>query len=466
MSEREGTQAVQQGDLVVDVAIIGAGLSGLTSGRELRRAGTDSFVILEARDRVGGRTINHEIGDGVISEGGGQWIGPTQTEIFRLAAELGVETFDSYHEGATVYFVGDRTFTEDAGEGGIIVDSPIVDEINAMARQVPSAAPWTAQRAAEWDRMSLADWLATKSPTEEDEVNFFLSSTLTYGAPPEQLGLLHYLTLISSFDCNLRKLEAMKGGAQEKRLVGGSWRLCARLAEALGDSVRLSTPVRKIVGWDRDIVELHTERGVVRARQVIFSMSQALAGKIEFQPARPAERAAMHAAWPANARMRKAAHVYARPFWREAGFNGQVLDIGGALLWSADNSPPDASVGILTCFVREGALPADPAEAGRELAAVYARAFGDEALRFTQYHEIDWGSVDEWTRSCVSPYPPGFLSRWGAAMRRPMGRIIWSGTDMAELHPSSMDGAIRAGRKAAAEAMQALGKPPRSGGDT
>lgn len=451
---------MRDGELAVDIAIIGAGLSGLISGRELRQTGIESFVILEARDRVGGRTLNHDIGNGVVSEAGGQWIGPTQTEIFKLAMELGVETFDSYHDGATVYFVGDQTFTHSDGDGGIITESPIVDEINAMARQVPSAAPWTAPRAAEWDRLSLADWLATKSPTEEDEVNFFLSATLTYGAPPEKLGLLHYLTLINSFDCDLRRLESMKGGAQEKRLVGGSWRLSARMAEALADKVRLSSPVRKIVGWDRDSVELHTDTGIVRARQVIFSASQVIAGRLEFYPALPSDRTAMHEAWPANARMRKATHIYPCPFWRDAGFNGQVLDIGGALLWSADNSPPDASVGILTCFVREDALSADPMEAGRELAAVYAKAFGDEALRFTQYHEVDWGSVDEWTRSCVSPYPPGFLSRWGAAMRQPTGRIIWSGTDMAELHPSSMDGAIRAGRKAAAQAMQALGRMP------
>jgi monoamine oxidase len=458
VSRIDGSEAVHEGALAVDVAIIGAGLSGLTSGRKLRSAGTESFVILEARDRVGGRTLNHDIGHGVVSEAGGQWIGPTQTEIFELAAELGVETFDSYHVGATVYFVGDQTFTQSDSDGGIIAESPIVDEINAMAREVPSATPWTAPRAAEWDRLSLADWLATKSPTEEDEVNFFLSATLTYGAPPEKLGLLHYLTLINSFDCNLKRLESMKGGAQEKRLIGGSWRLCAMMAEALTDKIRLSSPVRKIVGWDRDTVELHTDTGIVRARQVIFSASQAVADRVEFHPPLPSDRAAMHDAWPANAKMRKATHVYSRPFWREAGFNGQVLDIGGALLWSADNSPPDASVGILTCFVREGALSADPTEAGRELAAVYARAFGDEALQFTQYHEVDWGSVDEWTRSCVSPYPPGFLSRFGADMRQPTGRVIWSGTDMAELHPSSMDGAIRAGRKAAGQAMQALGQ--------
>lgn len=447
-----------EGVYEVDVAIVGAGLSGLVCGRELRRAGSESFLILEARDRVGGRIVNHEIGNGVISEGGGQWIGPTQTEIERLARELGVETFDSYCMGQTVYLVGEERFVEGSGDGAIMTRSPLVDEINAMAREVPSAAPWNAPRAAEWDRMSVADWLATRSPSEEDQVNFWLSATLTYGAPPEQLGLLHYLTLINSFECDLTRLESMTNGAQEKRIVGGSWALAEKMADQLQDHIRLSAPVRKVVGWNQDWVELYTDRGVVRARQVIFSASQVVARNIDFVPALPAERADMHAAWPVNARMRKVTLVYPRPFWREAGFNGQVLDIGGSLLWSADNSPPDASVGILTCFVREGSLSADFEDAGQELAKVYAKAFGDEAaLAFIQYHEIDWGDVDEWTLSCVSPYPPGFLTRWGAASREPMGQIHWSGTDMAELHPSSMDGAIRTGRKAALQVANNLG---------
>ena len=444
------------GDTIVDVAIIGAGLSGLTSARDLKNAGCESFVVLEARDRVGGRTCNHDIGGGVISEGGGQWIGPGQTAIFDLARELGVETFDSFYKGKTVYLVGGQRITEDAGDGGIVGANPIVDKLNAMARGVPSAAPWTAADAAELDRQSLADWLATQTLTEDDKISFFLSATLTYGAPPEKLSLLHYLTVINSSGCDLKKLESMQGGAQEKRLVGGSWILSAKMAEELKDKIRLSSPVRRIVGWDRDVVELRTDHGVVRARQVISAMSQSLSNRIVFDPPLPADRAAMQKAWPTTARMRKTVHVYPRPFWREAGFNGQVLEIGGALLWSADNSPPDASVGVLTAFVKEGSLPADPKKAESLLSSTYAKALGDEALRPTQYHEIDWATVDDWSLSCTSPYPPGFLTRWGKVMRAPTGRLLWSGTDMAEIHASSMDGAIRAGHRAALQALQAL----------
>lgn len=451
------TSAATPGDGgIIDVAIIGAGLAGLTAARELARAGCDSFLVLEARDRVGGRTFNIDLGGGAITEGGGQWIGPGQDEIYNLAAELGIPTFDSYHKGKPVYFVGGQMVTAGEAEGGIVRDSPIVDRINAMARDVPSAAPWTSPHAAEWDRLSLADWLTAQSASDEERVNFSLSAMLTYGAPPEKLSLLHYLTLINASDCSLKKVESMQGGMQEKRIVGGSWALCARMAEALKDRVRLGSPVTRIAGWDREIVELHSATGIVRAKRVIFTMSQSLARRIEFVPALPADRAALQKAWPTNAKMRKMALVYARPFWRDAGFNGQVLEIGGPLLWSADNSPPDASLGILTGFIREGALPAEPELAKAAIVATFARAYGDAARAPLQYHEVDWGSIDPWSLSCTSPYPPGFLSRWGGVMREPMGRILWSGTDMAERFASAMDGAIRSGRRSAAQALASL----------
>ncbi|MCW6530395.1 FAD-dependent oxidoreductase [Sphingomonas sp. MMSM20] len=456
--EAAATVAKGKDHSVLDVAIIGAGLSGLTSGRDLKRAGCESFVILEARDRVGGRTVNHDIGNGVISEGGGQWIGPGQTAVADLARELGVATFDSFYKGKTVYLVGDQRIEAGSGNGGLGAASPVIDKLNAMAREVPSAEPWNAPRAAKLDRQSLADWLAKEKLTDDDRLTFFLSATLTYGAPPEQLSLLHYLAIINSSDCNLEKLESMPGGAQEKRLVGGSYMLSARMAEDLKDKIRLSSPVRKIVGWDRNVVELHTDRGIIRTRQVIVAMSQSLCNQIAFDPPLPADRAAMHKAWPTTAHMRKTVHVYPRPFWRDAGLSGQVIQVGGPVLWCTDNSPSDLSVGIITAFVKEGALSADPNVAQRELSAIYARALGEKARNPTQYHEIDWSKVDRWSLSCTSPYAPGFLTTFGKAMRMPTGRLIWSGTDMAELWPSSMDGAIRAGHRSTLKALEALAR--------
>jgi monoamine oxidase len=444
------------GGQVLDIAIVGAGLAGLTAARDLALAGCASFVVLEARDRVGGRTYNHELGGGVISEGGGEWIGPGQTAIADLARELGIQTFDSFYRGKTVYLAGDQRIARDVGDGGVSGDARIVDQLNTMARKVPSAAPWTAPDATALDRLSLGDWLAKQALSDDDKFAFDASATLTFGARPPELGLLHYLSVINSSDCSLERLEAMKDGAQEKRFVGGSQLLSLRMAQALGDKVRLSSPVRRIVGWDRDVVELHTDRGGVRARQVVAALSPALCHRIAFDPPLPAGRAEMQRLWPAAATMRKTVHVYPRPFWRDAGLNGQVMQIDGPLIWCCDNSPPDGAVGVINGFVRPDAVPEDTKAAERLISAIYAKALGEAALRPTLFRDINWGKIDAWSLSCTSPAPPGFLTKWGRFLTPPVGRLIWSGTETADIWSGAMDGAVRSGHRAALQALRAL----------
>ena len=85
-----------------DVVVVGAGLAGLTAARKLVAAG-HSVVVLEARDRVGGRTLNHDIGSGHVAEAGGEFVGPTQDHIVALAAEVGVGDFNAYDTGLDIY---------------------------------------------------------------------------------------------------------------------------------------------------------------------------------------------------------------------------------------------------------------------------------------------------------------------------------------------------------------------------
>ncbi|SPA41171.1 Monoamine oxidase (Flavin containing) [Cupriavidus taiwanensis] len=443
---------------VLDLAILGAGLAGLTAARDLHRAGCQSFVVLEARNRVGGRTYNHDLGNSVVSEAGGQWIGPGQTAIADLARELGVETFGTYYAGKTVFLADNIRVTQDL-HGGIGAQGQVAARLSEMARGVPSGAPWKASKAAEYDKLTLGDWLARQGLSNEEKFSFGMAATLSLGAPPAQLGLLHYLSVINSANSDYDTLEKIKDGAQETRFVGGSQELSIRMAQELGDKVRLSSPVRRIVGWDRDIVELHTDHGVVRARHVIAALNPALCQQIVFDPPLPPGRAELHRAWPAHAPMRKAAHVYSRPFWRDKGFNGQVVPLDGPLIWSVDNSPPDGSVGVLSAFVKPGYLPAEPKAAEPILSAIYARAFGDQALKPTQYHDLDWGKVDPWSMSCINPMPAGFWTKLGKHLHPPLGRLIWSGTETADIWAGAMDGAVRSGHRAALQALGALHGP-------
>lgn len=460
LSGRAAAQALQADqENVLDVAIIGAGLAGLTAARDLQRAGSNSFVVMEARDRVGGRTYNHDLGNGVISEAGGQWIGTGQTAIYDLARELGVGTFPTYYQGKNVYLVEGARYEQDLGNDQT-PHSPTVEKLNELARRVPSREPWTAVDAASLDEISVGQWLAQQGISNVERLSFDTSIGLTTGTPPANLSLLHYLSIINSADCSMEKLERFKGGAQETRIVGGSQVLSSKMAEALGDRVRLSCPVRRIVGWDRDIVELHTDQGIIRARQIIAALHPALCNQIAFDPPLPEGRAQLQQLWPSHAPMRKTVHVYKRPFWREKGLNGQITQADGPLILSYDNSPPDGSIGVLAAFVRTSQLPHDPTRAKNTLSDIYAQVLGEEALHPEQFQDHDWGKVDSWTLTCVGSIPPGFLTRWGRYLKPAVGRLIWSGTETADIWASGMEGAVRSGRRAALEALQALIRRP------
>lgn len=440
---------------VFDIVIVGAGLAGLTAARDLRQAGCESFVVLEARDRVGGRTLNHDLGNGQISEAGGQWIGPGQTAVADLARELGVGTFPTYYQGSTVILGGDGRVAVDL-KGTFGTDEAIGARLSELSRDVPCGAPWKSLRAAELDRLSVGDWLGQQHIKPEDQVGWNGSILLSGGAMPAKMGLLHFLSMINSAACDYSQLDAIKHSAQETRFVGGSQILSIKLAQQLGEKVRLTCPVRRIADWNREVVTLHTDQGEVRARRVIMALSPPLCQQIRFDPPLPQGRAALQRAWPAHSPARKTAMVYSRPFWRDKGLNGSIFDIGGPIIWAYDNSPPRGDIGVINAFVLNASLPSDPRAAKLAQAQIYAQALGQEALAPLSYHDRDWALADPWTLTCVSAIPPGFWTTHGEALHPACGNLIWSGTETADIWAGYMDGAVRSGHHGALQALNAL----------
>ncbi|MHB8670431.1 MAG: flavin monoamine oxidase family protein [Acidimicrobiales bacterium] len=447
----------------VDVVVVGAGLAGLTAARDLLAAGR-SVVVLEARDRVGGRVLNATTADGTTVEVGGQWIGPTQDRLAKMAADLGVLEFPTWNEGDNLVVAGRRRARY---RGAIPKLAPhVLAEIglaqlrlDRMARTVPLDAPWRARRARHWDSMTVETWIRRhlRTATARDMLRLGVASVFAVEA--SDLSLLHFLFYSHSGGL-LDRLFNVADGAQERRFVGGSGMVPLRLAASLGEAVRLCSPVRGISQDDGGVtVELAPGRGegagaTVRARRAVVAVPPALASRIHYSPALPATRDQLTQRMPMGSVI-KAMAVYEEPFWRTEGLSGQATSDVGPVQLTFDNSPPEGRPGVLLGFLegRHARELGAWALADRRRAVIegFARFFGSRAASPLEYIEIDW-SAEEWTRGCYGAHlPPGALTQFGPALRTPCGRIHWAGTETSEVWCGYMDGAVRSGERAAAE---------------
>jgi len=247
-------------------------------------------------------------------------------------------------------------------------------------------------------------------------------------------------------------------GAQERRFVGGSQLIPLRLAKKLGDIVALHAPVRRIDQGDGHAT-VHTERGSVRAKRVIVACPPPLVLDIDWHPQLPEKRHQLLRHLDMGQLM-KCDAVYHKPFWRKAGLNGFGISDHGAVRAAFDNSPKDDQPGVLLAFVggatwRKYGIKTEKARRKAVLAG-FAEMFGDQALKPIDYVEHDWNHEPWTTGGPVANYSPGTMTSFGHVIRKPFGRVHWAGTETSTYWTGYMDGAVRAGERAAIEVLEQL----------
>jgi monoamine oxidase len=435
-----------------DVVVIGAGLAGLTAARELVAAGL-SVAVLEARDRVGGRLLNHDLGDGQVTEIGGQFVGPTQDHILALAKDVGVAAYRATVPGFSGSTPPDPLALPDMGIA--------LARIAKAVGKVDPKAPWQAPDARALDGMTYETWLRKAEITGAavDLVNIFLNSA--YGGEARDASALFSLWYVSTFGDEthpgtMERGTGTEGGAQESRFVGGSQLVAQRLAVELDGRVRLSAPVRRI-SQDSTGVTVVSDAGDWRARRVIVAVPPLLASRIVWDPLLPPQQDQLFQRLPFGTLM-KCVAVYDKPFWRAEGLSGMgLLRDGSPIREMFDNTPPDGGPGVLMGFLggREWRKWAHRPARERRGAVLrcFAQVVGERAFDTVDYVEQDW-TAEQWTQGGPSSVAaPGVLTAYGEWMGRSFGRVHWAGSEFSPYWTGFMDGAVRSGKQAATELL-------------
>ena len=437
----------------MSVVVVGAGLAGLTAATGLAARGVD-VTVLEARDRVGGRTHGIEVAPGSWVDAGAAYLGDRHTELVALIAELGLKTIPTTVAGASRFALG--AGRDDTRPGrfpplSAVALGELFDLLVELADGVRVDAPWETPDAARLDSLTARDWAARQLRHPDARLFFPLFLGEMMAADPADVSVLHLGFYLRSGG-GLRYLNAFEGGAQQDRIAGDAHQVCERLAERLGERVRLADPVRAIQQDDAGVT-VYSANGVFRCDAVVVAVPPLIADTIEHRPALPVRRAGERTTPGCAVKVHL---VYPEPSWRTHGLSGWSVNAEGPLLSTVDDSPGDGDVGVLTGFVtgseahRFAALPAG---AQRDAASAQAARLFPYLPPPIGCHVTDWVH-EEYSRGCYAALSgPGDWVRYGPRLTAPHDRVHWAGTETSTEYFGLMEGAVRSGHRVVAEVL-------------
>lgn len=444
-----------------DVVVVGAGLAGLRTTQLLVQQGL-SVLCLEANNCVGGRTRS-AVREGYRWDVGGQWLGPTQTRMLNLCSELGLATFPQYTEGKKwVDVLGKKkTYT---GTIPPLTIASLIDiqlgiwKIDALAKTVPKGRPQDCPNAREWDNMTVETWKHQNLWTDGAKAMWDIGVRAVYSSDPAELSFLFFLHYIHCAGGYMVLLDT-ENGAQETRIRGSAHGVALKLAEQLGEQVRLASPVTSIHQTASNAAVTIQDGSSYTCHRVIITVPPLLTNRIEFEPALPTRRRHLAQRMPMG-QVIKCLVFYDRPFWRDSGFAGEVVTDGEGVSISFDASLPDIEQYALVAF-----FDGNPArqwsektkeERRAEVVRTFVNYFGDEAAHPIDYLEQDWCSEPWVLGGYTGLMGPGVLTTCGETLTAPFGRIHWAGTETATSWPGYMEGAVQSAERVTDEVLSAL----------
>ena len=424
------------------VVVVGAGVSGLMAARELHRRGIDVFV-LEASDRLGGRTVSETTALGSTVDLGGQWIGHGHHRLASLVDEFGLTSYQM-HTGPLPGLV-DRSRRLLPASPAVLMAALALAAVEVLSR---TGVPLR------WNDKTVDSWLR-RVPGRTARRLLEVIAAVSWTADLDRHSVYAMARMIRQQGGVLTMLST-KGGAQDSLIVEGMRGLADGLAAELGSRIRLGHKVVKISS-DESGVTIQSTAGEVRAAKVIVTVPAPMAGSIDYQPPLPPDRARLTGDTYMGS-VYKAIAVYDRPFWRQRK-GGELIVLDGPGSGVFDTSPPDGPGHLCVLIGGPAARQLDGLSADERRRAVLGPLIGHigpEVLDPVSWHEKSW-HTDEYVGGGYMALPiagtlDGFLP-WPAT---PVGDIHWAGTETASDHPGYIEGAIESGLRVAQEVAQAL----------
>lgn len=431
-----------------EVIIVGAGFAGLSAALVLERKGY-KVTILEARERVGGRSFTRPLNEKVTLDFGAQWICDAQPKITALVHKYGLQTFPTPHTGATTLEYDSKLRDEEPAEV-----TQIYAVLTKLAQEINVTAPWQHPQAREWDRLTFAAWLAGLPGYRKIAAQFVDRELCggVFSCEGKTISLLAVLTGIANAG-GVDALLETENGAQATTIVGGTQQIVAHMAAELRNNIHFAKPVKSI---RRRGEMLHLEAGgkSYASRYVVIAVPPVVSRKIILSPGLADHQVmAAHRYLPGN--VLKFHIQYATPFWRDKGLSGIAQTSQGYIYETYDTSPPHHTPGILTAFTYGYEADTLRQKGRGEIKEIIlknlAYLFGPLAKNAQTVHAFDWSAEQFSGGGFAARFAPGMLTTFGPRIQKTgqRGPVFWAGTEYARRWSGYIEGALISGEDAA-----------------